>query len=282
MSTNETNASDPGREVQPAMSIAGGPGGLVHEPIHESLTLTALISAGFGVNNGTNFGNASNADWEYIRGAVWNDDPNLLLFEDEPDTNHTYSTGLTWTYWYKTGASQWSGTNKDPARWKNPTGRSHYGDLQFLHCMASDLGEQPAVTKQKIMTWLEVLYQLANGEGITPDTLVSATKLSQFCPDGSLPPSWKPFSYLFGKESSFNQPDYTKRALGSMLHFIQDSYALGHTRRTLLNPQDKASDSTYHRPVRIKEQADFASRSPPLIQARDNRSMGRDREFPYL
>lgn len=243
MATTEVNNDlDDGREVAPAMSIGGGPGGSIHSRIHESLTLSALLNGGSGIAQGTTVGNANNDVWEYIRGAVWNDDPVGLLFNDESDANHTYSTGLSWVYQYKSGATQWA--DNDPARMKNPTGRSHYGDLQFLHCMASQLGEQPTVTKQKVMVWLEVLYKLANGEdGITANTLVSDTKLVQFCPDFSLPPNWKPLSYLLAKDSPFQNPDYRHRALGSMFHFIQDSYALGHTRRTLLNPQDKASDS---------------------------------------
>lgn len=218
---------------------------MVHQPIHESLTLSALISAGAGVPPGTNVDNATDADWEYIRGAVWNDDPDLLLFDDSEDQNHDYSTLKSgkWLYWYNQGKSEWT-VPLGSSRLKNVTGRSHYGDLQFLHAMAFQSGEQPAETKRKIMVWLEVMYKLANGEDdIAPETKMGNTKLSEFCPVLALPPSFKSLSYMLAKDSPFKGLDIRRRALGSMLHIIQDSYALGHTRRTPLNPQDKASDS---------------------------------------
>ena len=231
-----------GREVATMMSVRGGPYGLIHQPIHESLTLAALINGNFGIAQGTTVNNASNRDWEYIRGAVWNDDPDCLLFEDTAERNHVYSTGATWIYKYTTGATEWR--DLDSTRFRNPTGRSHYGDLQFLHCMASRSGEAPEETKRKVLVWLEVMYKLANKEdGLTADTELGGTKLSEFCPVLSLPPSFKPLRYLLAKESPFLGIDIERRALGSMFHIIQDSYAIGHTRRTLLNPQAKESDS---------------------------------------
>ena len=225
------------------MSIGGGPGGLIHQPIHESLTLSALISAGAGVPLGTTVAHATNADLEYIRGVVWNDDPDCLLFNERKEGNHTYSTAGTWALRYKQGESEWT-VPLASDRLRNVTGRSHYGDLQFLHSMAFESGEQPAETKRKIMVWLEVMYKLANGEdGITPETAIGTTKLAEFCPVLSVPPSFKSLSYLLSKDSPFTGLDVRRRALGSMLHIIQDSYALGHTKRTLLNPQDKQSDS---------------------------------------
>jgi hypothetical protein len=242
MAEVQANKISEGKEVEPDFAIAGGPGGQIHTPVHESLTLAALISSGYNVAQGTTLSSASNSDWEYVRGAVWNDDPACLLFDDSSDENHEYSSGLEWGWEFKQGESQWA-TN-DPQKMKNPTGRSHWGDLQFLHCMASTSGELPTETKRKFMIWLEVLWKLANGEdGITPDTIVSTTALSEFCPNFSLPPNWKPLSYLLACGSTFTGLNIQRRALGSMFHFIQDSYAIGHTRRTLLNLQNKISDS---------------------------------------
>jgi hypothetical protein len=222
-------------------AVAGGPGGCLHSPLHESITLAALISTGYNVASGTTLESASNADWEYIRGAVWNDDPACLLFDDYDDANHTYSTGMMWGYYYKAGEYDWEEDKSDKMR--NPTGRSHYGDLQFLHCMASKFGERPEETKRKLMKWLSVLWKLANGEeGITPDTVISKTDLAEFCPNFSLPANWGTLRYLLSGESTFEALDILRRALGSMFHIIQDSYSLGHTRRTLLNPEAKISD----------------------------------------
>ncbi|OAL51015.1 subtilisin-like protein [Pyrenochaeta sp. DS3sAY3a] len=228
-------------------AVAGGYGGVIHTPVHESITLAALISTGYNVAPGTTLESASNADWEYIRGVVWNDDPACLLFDDYAEQNHTYSSAVKWGWYYTAGESEWEGDKSD--KMQNPTGRSHYGDLQFLHCMASKSGENPAETKEKLMKWLSVLWKLANGEqGITPDTVISKTDLSAFCPNFSLPANWGTLRYLLSNESSFEALDIPRRALGSMFHIIQDSYSLGHTRRTLLNPEAKIS----HNPLKFQ------------------------------
>ncbi|KAJ3533474.1 hypothetical protein NM208_g7968 [Fusarium decemcellulare] len=241
-----------GVEVEPQMSISAGLwNGSIGKPFHESLTLSALISSKSGVPPGTTLKSASNEDWEYIRGAVWNDDPACQLFADTPDANHSYTLGFDWARLFKTAEKAWNPNDLSPTRLKNVTGRSHYGDLQFLHCMASDYDEDPAVTKANIMVWMEVMYKLATGEDdkVTPATEVSKTPLAKFCPNHSLPPSWYSLSYWLAPDSKFKGLDIGRRALGSMFHIIQDSYAVGHTRRELLNPGDKISDD----PLKFKD-----------------------------
>ncbi|KAF4823451.1 hypothetical protein CGCTS75_v010342 [Colletotrichum tropicale] len=237
-----------GEEVEAQMSVSGGPFGAFHEPIHESLTLSALINSNSAVARGITVKNASNHDWEYIRGAIWNDDPAGELFNDSANENHSYSTGYNWVKAYRRGESQWNPNDLESDRFRNAIGRSHFGDLQFLHCMANNLGEEPGKVKARVMLWMEVMYKLANGEdGITPETAVENTKLVEFFPVLSLPPSYKPLSFLLANESmidsKFQGLDIQRRALGSMFHVIQDSYAIGHTKRTLLNPEDMQSSS---------------------------------------
>ena len=238
----DVDATD-GAEVDVMMAVSGGPYGKIHQPIHESLTLAALINGDFGVARATTVQNASDHDWEYIRGAVWNDDPDCLLFNDDSEgNNHKYSLGVEWLARYEAGKSEWNDLSS--SRLRNPTGRSHYGDLQFLHSMACRSGEPPQETKRKLMLWLEVMYKLANGEdGITADTEIGNTKLSEFFPVLSLPQSFKPLLYLLSKESRFQGKDIGRRAIGSMFHIIQDSYAVGHTERKPLNPEDRESES---------------------------------------
>ncbi|RSL76623.1 hypothetical protein CEP51_009791 [Fusarium floridanum] len=88
------------------MAMRGGPEGLLFQPIHESLTLAALINGNFGMASGTTLDNASNPDWEYIRGAIWNDDPSCLLFNDRRENNHEYSTGFKWGLENKSGVEE--------------------------------------------------------------------------------------------------------------------------------------------------------------------------------
>lgn len=149
MATHEDIDATDGVVVDTMMSVSGGPGGIVYQPIHESLTLAALINGNLGVAQGTIVRNASNRDWEYIRGAVWNDDPDCLLFSDSTGNKHKYSWKLNWPAKYKIGENEWN--NLSSSRFRNPTGRSHYGDLQFLHSMASQSGESPQETKRKLI-----------------------------------------------------------------------------------------------------------------------------------
>ncbi|KAF4551908.1 Hypothetical protein D9617_12g037980 [Elsinoe fawcettii] len=238
---------DEGTEVEPAMAVAGGPGGLFHTPIHESLTLSALTNvANSGVARDTTLNSADNATWEFVRGVIWNDDPAGLLFNDSYGTNHSYASGAQWVAKYKMGASDWNPRELSGDRFYNVTGRSHYGDMQFLHCMASAAGEYPEQTKSRVMIWMEVMYKLSTGE-IGPHTLVKDTKLGDLLaspPDvagGSVPPRFQPLSYMLAPKSEFSALDFRRRALGSMFHVIQDSYAIGHAQRVPLNKQDQAS-----------------------------------------
>lgn len=236
-----TFSENEGTEVAPLMSVAGGWGGMIHAPIHESLTLAALIHGNFGVAHGTSIQNASPHDWEYVRGAVWNDDPDGHLFNDSEHDNRSYSrTAAAWLMWYTRGEKEWK--DRDGNRDRNPTGRSHYGDLQFLHSMACRPGESAEETKGKIMLWLEVMYRLSTEDGIDSKTIVGQTKLIEVCPNNSLPPNYMPISYLFSKDPTFQDLDVRRRAVGSMFHIIQDSYAIGHTKRTPLNPEDRQSE----------------------------------------
>ncbi|RMJ15842.1 hypothetical protein CDV36_004485 [Fusarium kuroshium] len=95
------------------MAMRGGPEGLLFQPIHESLTLAALINGNFGMASGTTLDNASNPDWEYIRGAIWNDDPSCLLFNDRRENNHEYSTGFEWGLENKSGVAGQLGYEDD-------------------------------------------------------------------------------------------------------------------------------------------------------------------------
>lgn len=229
--------------VTPMMAISGGPSGIVNQPIHESLTMAALIAGNAGVA-GRSLESASDADWEYIRGAVWNDDPQCLLFSKGSKTNHDYSYGAKWFMAFKQGKKEWK--DRSSQKMRNPTGRSHFGDLQFLHSMASDSGELPSETKRKIMIWVEVMYKLATGQdGIGGRTKPTDTKVVEFCPDGSLPPSWETFNYYLSDNTGFEGLDAGRRALGSIFHIIQDSYAVGHTRRTPMNKEDRKTERTY-------------------------------------
>jgi hypothetical protein len=231
-----------------------GPAGpfTIHEPIHETITLAALMHDAFPIPAGVTVGTDQPTN-EFLRGVVWNDDPAVLLFDEDVENNWNYSTGVSWL-WAFERASIFSST--PPLT--NITGRSHFFDLQFLHGMATDLDEPPEKTLAKIMLWAEVMYRLATGDGVAPaDTLSGipvassvsdaagttySYKLSDFFGAATRPSGSDTIRYLLTNDTACRFLDVGRRAIGSLMHTVQDSYAHGHVRRTLLNPEDLLAD----------------------------------------
>ena len=88
---------------------------------------------------------------EIVAGVRWNDDPLSLLQSKLLDftINFTHScgekisakTGPAWDLLYRT----------------------HCGDMQYLHAMASSSTETQEVTVNKMMMWLEFTYKVSTG-----------------------------------------------------------------------------------------------------------------------
>ena len=64
---------------------------------------------------------------------VWADDPEGLLF-DNPRNTYNYSSGAMWYSHFSDG---------EKGKFDTMTARSHFGDLQFFHGMASSDAEAP-------------------------------------------------------------------------------------------------------------------------------------------
>jgi hypothetical protein len=190
---------------------------------------------------------------EYLRGVVWNDDPAVLLFDEDVENNWNYSTGVSWL-WAFERASIFSSTR--PVT--NITGRSHFFDLQFLHAMSTKEGEQPQDTLAKIMLWAEVMYRLATDDGVAPSDTLSGIHIASSVSDGAgktysyelsdffdattRPSGSDTIRYLLTLDTACRFLNIGRRAIGSLMHTVQDSYAHGHVRRTLTNPEDLLTD----------------------------------------
>ncbi|KAI0154840.1 hypothetical protein GGR57DRAFT_511814 [Xylariaceae sp. FL1272] len=196
-------------------------------PIHESIVIAALIRSKVYVPRATNYNNLNPKQWEYARGLVWNDDPTCLLFEDEVDSNNTLSSGATWAAIFKAGNA------------KHMIQRSHFGNLQFLHAMASEIGENPYVTRKALIDWMGVMYKLACGNQGVSDQQKLRQHLPKHFDDNTTPTGDHTlYELLLATTQKYRRIDVQKRALGSCLHTIADSYAIGHTQRRLLNRDD--------------------------------------------
>lgn len=124
--------------------------------------------------------------------------------------------------------------------------------MQWLHAMGAVAGEDAHETKRKLMIWTEVMYKLASGvstEGIKADTLIRDTKLDSLLAassgGGAVPSRDESLRALLAPNDSYKHIDTRRRALGSLFHVIQDSYAVGHVRRVPLNPGDRIKESEY-------------------------------------
>jgi hypothetical protein len=205
-------------------------GGLLRKkPIHEDLTIAAFIMAKPSARfpKGTCYNNLDRGQWEYMRGLIWNDDPSCFLFEDNEESNTVFADGTEWARSFLNGPPSCL------------TQRSHFGDLQFLHSMASGDNEDANTTKANLLGWLEVMYKLAIGI----DEVNETDRLDSRFPtrfSGSSDPSGDKNlrDLILGSQKSYRKIDIRKRALGSCLHAVQDSHAVGHTLRRLLNPAD--------------------------------------------
>lgn len=100
-----------------------------------------------------------------------------------------------------------------------------------MHAMASSDGEDPNVTKRKIMAWARFTWGIAIGESQLDDSPYSM-KIDGFDSLFKYNREWR-VQDLFGLGNpQIRKPDRIARvAVGSLLHMVQDSYAGGHVDR---------------------------------------------------
>ena len=153
---------------------------------------------------------------QFLRGVIWADDPEGLLF-DNPRNTYNYSSGAMWYSHFSDG---------EKGKFDTMTARSHFGDLQFFHGMASSDAEAPATTKSHMLNWARFLIKVAKGVITTDTKLKDISEVSSlFSKQGD-----QTVKELFG----WGKGEFVKirqRAVGALFHMIQDSYAHGHVER---------------------------------------------------
>ncbi len=133
----------------------------IGEPVHETITERALKNAGLIAPNEKY---SDQPAWDFTRGVFWNDDPECLLFKSNAD-----SLPLTSSVWggisFLRAFKQTASLAKQPGTTLGSDARllvrSHFGDLQFLHAMATRDGEDPRQTLTWILEWAEFAYAVA-------------------------------------------------------------------------------------------------------------------------
>lgn len=277
--------------------VAGRLGVLLKSPVHEEITqLGYSCAAEPGSLNedtacaGANVGFANHF---VIYGVRWNDLPPFRLNSEEgsncsylgqavcrTDQTVRFSTQpLCWFCLFKDAeqkakSAKISGCarGKDVIRGNLMT-RSHFGDLQFLHGMASEEGEDASVTQTKILGWLEFAWKVASRE----------IKSDAFLRDIDIPTIKEHFGcsewrvsdiYILGRQDGktglINQVHQI--AFGSALHTVQDSFAGAHTSREASAKAGLCEGTTIERPPRVVEFHTYGAQDGHLHDAQDARA----------
>ncbi|MFY9314749.1 MAG: caspase family protein, partial [Burkholderiales bacterium] len=200
-------------------------------PVHEeqtirSVTLSNVLGRAFDINQA--------GDRAFLRGVIWNDDPEVDLWSRD-DAKGPDTLGIVWAANFLKLKGKATANPPTFFRSGDPLlGRSHFGDLQFLHGMAEADNLKPADTQAKALLWLEFTYRVAQGKiaGSTPIARVPMPGIrALFARDPAI---------LKGTVADlFRHRVVREFAAGSFLHLIQDSYAGGHVQR---ERRDRSSD----------------------------------------
>ena len=202
----------------------------ISEPVHETMTMLA-----YDCHARPHECTGSPEQFDRIRdgkrlaflvtGVEWNDDPSLMLLGDMADI-------VKWRKWMLDAEDKAKCRGRyAPAPCAGVAVsddllyRSHYGDLQFLHAMASSETEPADETRRKMLVWAKFSYEVGVGK-IDPTTTLD--KLPEV--DALIQrPGWN-VHYLFARNAN-SKASIRKIAIGSLLHLIQDSYSDAHTAR---------------------------------------------------
>jgi hypothetical protein len=159
---------------------------------------------------------------EYLQGLLWNDDPQRELFAKDgvsPAPTAAWATHLL--------AAAKAAPKRQPGPRDPLLARAHFGDLEALHAFAQATGESPWETYKPVIAWCEFLYRVAVGDIAGPTKLAAVPvepirKLFAGTPAQTV-------DGLFGVTPAHGRA--SQRALGALLHLVQDALLPGHVVR---------------------------------------------------
>lgn len=205
------------------------------EPVHEELTHRIFDCDGDGTYCGQV--DIEFAPWQVLYGLRWNDDPPFSLTQNQgkkttcrvSESIRLVTQPRCWKELFRDaeeGAK--AGKNFDGSSGVALLYRVHFGDLQFLHGMATTDGEKAGVTRKNILMWAEFTWRIMTGE-YQIGTYLKEVKVAGLN-DKIARPDWRIqdlFTYGFDRV----RPHIKHVAFGSLLHMVQDSFAGGHVER---------------------------------------------------
>jgi len=203
------------------------------DPVHEEIT-NRIYGCDGSICDGMD---STRAPAAVLAGVRWNDDPPFRIKNSEGrgtpcKVNQTIRFQTQPTCWYllfrDAAKRARSGVRFDADNRSAMLYRTHFGDLQFLHAMASQDAEPADETRRAILEWTEFNWRLMTGE-FTVETPLKDVEIPTI-------------QQAFGTTEWMVQDLYTQGsprlrreikdvAFGSLLHTLQDSFAEGHVER---------------------------------------------------
>lgn len=228
------------------------------EPVHEEITQRIFGCQGDrDICGNPDIGFASPF---VLAGVRWNDDPPFRLNAGEAKNT---ACKITETIRFTTQPDCWGqlfrdakkratqGQPLDAESGASLLGRSHFGDLQFLHAMASKDGEPAIETRKRILMWAEFTWKVGRGD-CELGTELKNVSIAGF--DEFFGRSGWTVQDLFTLGNPPLRPRIKEAAFGSLLHMVQDSFAKGHVDRAESTMGEKCIGAgDYLAPGRIRE-----------------------------
>jgi hypothetical protein len=211
------------------LAYKGAP--LFLSPVHEEIT--ARI---WGCENvGCDEIDDNDVPTAVLAGVRWNDDPRFLLAPEQAQGTtckfgqsiRVATQPICWAQLFRQaerGAAR--GEKYGPG---DPLlHRTHFGDLQFLHAMASAPGEPAGETRRKMLGWAEFAWRVSARE-FTIDTDLKDIPIPVI-QERFGTTTWRVQDLLTLGNKGI-RADVDDVAFGTLLHMLEDSYAAGHVDR---------------------------------------------------
>lgn len=216
---------------------------MIKNPVHEAITLGAQdCPATAGEERACVTNEAVRKHQVMLYGVRWPDDPPFPLNRASPprisgcDAAVTLRSTAQPKCWYglfsdatKTARKKMADNPSEPAFGPGDylLYRSHFGDLQFFHAMASHDGEAAASTQQRMRMWAGFLWGIATG------TLPTDQPIRTLEVDGLAGyfPGEMTATNLFATGIVEVRKNLDEVAIGALLHMLQDSFSQAHAGR---------------------------------------------------
>lgn len=204
------------------------------EPVHEEIT--NRIYGCDGDRKVCAGAAALTAPVPVLAGVRWNDDPPFRMTASQAGGT---KCKVSETIRFETQPTCWAtlfmDASKGASRGKQygpgdaMLYRTHFGDLQFLHAMATRDGELARDTKARVMGWFEFTWRTAQGEYNLDTRLKEIDNPTIQAAFGHT--EWRVLDLFTQGASGGLRRSVDDVAFGSLLHTLQDSYAEGHVNR---------------------------------------------------